>query len=212
MALTKERIVDEALAMLDEVGVDALTMRQLAKRLDVQPGALYWHYASKEALLGAMSEALLAGAVYAAEVDPGRWREHVTAQLLLVRRALLARRDGAKVFAGTFVAEPNTLTVGNTIIGTLRKAGLGKRDAAWAAFSLLYYIVGGTVEEQAARGVDPATITAKIDRARYADLAAVLPSVTSTDFDARAKFGLGLMLDGIERRLDRGSRQGRGSP
>ena len=51
MRLRREHVVDEAIALLDADGLDALTMRKLATRLGVQAGALYWHFASKQALL-----------------------------------------------------------------------------------------------------------------------------------------------------------------
>ena len=54
-----ERVVDVAIALLDADGLDALTMRKLATRLGVQAGALYWHFASKQALLDAMADRFL---------------------------------------------------------------------------------------------------------------------------------------------------------
>jgi type II secretory pathway predicted ATPase ExeA len=55
MRLRREHVVDEAIVLLDADGLDALTLRKLATRLGVQAGALYWHFASKQALLDAMA-------------------------------------------------------------------------------------------------------------------------------------------------------------
>ena len=47
MALSRDEVLAGAMRVLDEVGLDGLTMRRLAKKLRVQPGALYWHFADK---------------------------------------------------------------------------------------------------------------------------------------------------------------------
>ena len=60
MAMDRGRIVDEALLLLNEVGIDKLTTRRLAERLGVQQPALYWHFANKSALLDAVNSAMLA--------------------------------------------------------------------------------------------------------------------------------------------------------
>src|SRR4051812_8864236 len=62
MALQRETVVREALALLDEVGLEGLTMRRLAARLGVQNPALYWHFKNKQALLNLMAATLLADA------------------------------------------------------------------------------------------------------------------------------------------------------
>ena len=59
MKLDKAQIVDEALGLLNEVGIDALSTRLLAQRLKVQQPALYWHFRNKRALLDAMNEEIL---------------------------------------------------------------------------------------------------------------------------------------------------------
>ena len=201
MPLTREQIVEGALALLDEVGVDALTMRKLAERLGVRAGALYWHYPGKQQLMAALAEAVLSASSPAAL--PGDWRAQVTGRLRALRRSLLAHRDGARVFAGTFVAEPNTLALGEALVGALREAGLGKRDAAWAAQGLSYFVIGAVIEEQAAEGTEPTPLTSRLDAVAHRHLIAVAKSFTSRDYETRFRFGLELMLDGIAARITR---------
>ncbi len=57
--LDRETVIQAALELLNEVGVDNLTTRKLAERLKVQQPALYWHFRNKRALLDALSEAML---------------------------------------------------------------------------------------------------------------------------------------------------------
>ncbi len=61
MRLTRDQVVGVALDLLDEVGLDNLTMRRLAAALGVKNGATYWHFPSKQALLEAMADAMLGG-------------------------------------------------------------------------------------------------------------------------------------------------------
>ena len=65
MQLHKRDVVDAATAILDEYGIADLTMRRLARELKVTPGALYWHFANKQHLLGAVADRIL---------EPGRRR------------------------------------------------------------------------------------------------------------------------------------------
>ena len=77
MRLRRERVVDVAIALLDADGLDALTMRKLATRLGVQAGALYWHFAGKQALLDAMADRFLED--FAADLPAGSWDEQLAA-------------------------------------------------------------------------------------------------------------------------------------
>ncbi|HEY0255414.1 MAG TPA: TetR family transcriptional regulator, partial [Kofleriaceae bacterium] len=59
-ALSRDRIVDAAIELLDEAGETGLTFRALAARLATGPGAIYWHVADKTALLVAACDAIVA--------------------------------------------------------------------------------------------------------------------------------------------------------
>lgn len=200
--LTKSRVLEEALSLLDQVGLDALTMRKLAEALGVQAGAIYWHYESKQHLLGAMAEQMLAGCVIEEPLDITRWTERLLAQLDAFRRALLAHRDGGRVFAGTFVAAPNTFGLAEVLVATLRAVGLSSRDAAWTTMSLIYFVNGFVVEEQAATGIDAQPFFAGIDAARFPQVAAATEYFVDPDHAARFAYGLGLLIAGIQRKIE----------
>ncbi|MDT5236293.1 MAG: TetR/AcrR family transcriptional regulator, tetracycline repressor protein, partial [Mycobacterium sp.] len=74
MQLHKHDVVDAATALLDNYGVADLTMRRLARELDVSPGALYWHFANKQRLLGAVADRILESV---GDVNAG-WQDRVT--------------------------------------------------------------------------------------------------------------------------------------
>ncbi|MFJ6694152.1 TetR/AcrR family transcriptional regulator [Streptomyces sp. NPDC091294] len=61
--LSRERIVEAAVELLDTVGERGLTFRALAQHLSTGPGAIYWHITGKDELLGAATEAVVAAAV-----------------------------------------------------------------------------------------------------------------------------------------------------
>ncbi|MGW5651563.1 TetR/AcrR family transcriptional regulator C-terminal domain-containing protein [Streptomyces humi] len=62
-ALSRERIVEAAVELLDSAGENGLTFRALTERLATGPGAIYWHVANKGELLGAATDAVVAAAV-----------------------------------------------------------------------------------------------------------------------------------------------------
>ncbi|MFE7120163.1 TetR/AcrR family transcriptional regulator C-terminal domain-containing protein, partial [Streptomyces sp. NPDC057654] len=136
--LDPSRTVETALRLLDESGLDALTMRRLADAEGVQAGALYRYFATKQELLTAMAERMLAGVVAkaAASGAAGDWGERLAAVARAMRTALLGRRDGARVYAGTHSTGPNTLGFAEAVTGVLREAGFGDEEAARALMAV----------------------------------------------------------------------------
>lgn len=124
--LDQARTVEAALALLDEVGLDALTMRRLAEAMDVRAGALYRYFATKHELLTAMAEVLLADCLDRPLASPD-WSERLAELARRMRTALLGRRDGARVYAGTYSTGSHTLGFADTLVGVLREAGFSPR-------------------------------------------------------------------------------------
>ncbi|MFK0237544.1 TetR/AcrR family transcriptional regulator [Streptomyces vinaceus] len=199
--LDQARTVEAALVLLDESGLDALTMRRLADAVGVQAGALYRHFATKGDLLTAMAERMLADCS-TPPPDPD-WSGRLTALARRLRTALLAHRDGARVYAGTHSTGAGTLGFAETLIGVLGEAGFGPQEAARTALTVVHYTVGHTLEEQAAlqpgdQGpADPERLREAVADAGLPHLTAALPVLTGTDFTAQFEFGLGLLLRGL---------------
>lgn len=200
--LDQARTVEVALALLDEVGLDALTMRRLAEAMDVRAGALYRYFATKHELLTAMAEALLAGCLER-PLPPADWSERLAELARRMRAALLGRRDGARVYAGTHSTGSHTLGFADTLIGVLREADFAPDDAARAALAVAHFTIGHTLEEQAALQVagdgpaDPDRLRAAVTPAQYPHLAPALPVFAGTDFAAHFAFGLRLLIEGL---------------
>lgn len=179
--LTKAAIVQAALSLLDEVGLDGLTVRAVAGRLGVQAPALYWHVPSKQDLLDEMATEVWRriGAELAALPPELPWRQGMIAFATVTRQTLLAHRDGAKVFSGTYRTDAGVLE--STEAGRARMTAQGFTPAdVVRAYSLLYnFTIGFCIEEQA---VAQAALTGREILAdpdgRFEDLVAVIIQAT----------------------------------
>ncbi|NSL42866.1 TetR/AcrR family transcriptional regulator [Streptomyces sp. 8P21H-1] len=205
--IDRARTLRTALDLLDRSGLDALTMRRLADAMDVQAGALYRYYATKQDLLMAMAEHMVGGVAEAAAATGDTvWSERLVALARALRAALLAHRDGARVFAGTHATGAHTLGFAETVVGVLRKAGFSDDDAARTLFTVANFTVGHTLEEQAAlsaHGAEPSSpdvLRAAVTPRDHPHLHATLSALTDTDFDQLFEFGLNLLVDGLRAR------------
>src|SRR5215475_8972160 len=121
-ALDQTRIVRAALALLDEVGLDDLTMRRLADRLNVKAASLYRHVRNKDELL------VLLGDEISSEIPlvrpSGSWENQLKEMARNVRKGLLAHRDAARLLAITPPFGPRRLRHIESVLRTLRASGL----------------------------------------------------------------------------------------
>ncbi|GGG11943.1 putative transcriptional regulator, TetR family protein [Rhodococcoides trifolii] len=189
MQLRRQDVVVGALAILDEYGLADLTMRRLAGSLGVGPGALYWHFPNKQALLGAVSDLVLAPV--GRPFTTSTWDGRATEAAHRLRDALLAHRDGAEVVASSLSARTVTSLVRDLLCDTMSAADLDDSDASSAADTLLYYVLGAAMDEQARLQLDSAGALTE-----SASPIAESPSATE-----RFGFGLELFLDGVRHRV-----------
>ncbi|WP_158894830.1 TetR/AcrR family transcriptional regulator C-terminal domain-containing protein [Amycolatopsis anabasis] len=149
MALSRQDIARAGLRLLNDVGLNGLTLRLIADELGVKAPALYWHFKNKEQLLDEMATQMYRDA-QPGLADPGEgqdWESYLKGQAFAMRRMLLRYRDGAKVFSGTFFTDekpPN-----ETALLLLIKSGVEPRRAGRALFTLYTFVIGFTIEEQA---------------------------------------------------------------
>jgi AcrR family transcriptional regulator len=215
-ALTRERVVAEALTVISTDGAAALSMRALAARLGVVPGAIYRHVRSKEQLLDLVVDGVLA------EVDtrPGPalgWTEQV--KMLAHRlRAVLEDHPGiAGLLKTRDPLGPHSLALAEAFLAPLQQAGLPGRKTA-LAFSLIYdYTLGfalgdrTTVNEQ--RVQDTATrhqlhaFFRSLPADHFPALAALGEHVWADNRDERFTAGLDMLLGGLDVARSRQRRQ-----
>lgn len=146
MALSRPQIIDAALEVLRTYGLADLSMRRLARDLGVQPGALYWHVKSKQELLRALAEQILAPLPDVDPTEPAY--EAVWRIALSIRTALLSVRDGADVVSLAQALNPASLAPICQLQSLLAQGTYSERDARWGARVLTHYILGAVAEEQ----------------------------------------------------------------
>jgi len=206
MTIHRGTIIDTALVLVDESGLDALSMRRLADALKIQAPSLYWHFPNKLSLLEGMADLLMADVAGHTPPDEA-WSETLRRVGAEIRQGLLSRRDGARIFAGTFVATENILRVGEVMISALRGAGASAEVAVWGAFSVVYYVLGFAMEEQALSGENAPNAANRqamflaLAREKFPQTFAVADAVFDEDLDARFALGLDAMVAGLAGRL-----------
>jgi AcrR family transcriptional regulator len=183
--LHRHDVVAKATQLLDDYGIADLTMRRLARELNVSPGALYWHFADKQELLGAVADRILVPA--SAAVEDASWSRHVVGLGTALRDALLSSTDGAELVSASFAAGKSARMT--EILAELTDAategGINASHADLAARTVLYYVLGFTADEQSRLQWDAAG--ALVDG----------QSVLAANPNARFAFGLKLLVDGI---------------
>ncbi|MFI0818666.1 TetR/AcrR family transcriptional regulator C-terminal domain-containing protein [Streptomyces sp. NPDC021098] len=148
--LDRDQVVDTALRLLNEVGLEGLTLRRIAKELNVQAPALYWHFKNKQALLDEMATAMFRRlAEDRGDLGATTWQERLVASQRALRRALLRYRDGAKVFSGTrFTGTPHAAPM-EAQLRAFVDAGFTPGAGARASFIAYTFTLGFVIEEQA---------------------------------------------------------------
>lgn len=149
MALRKDAIIKEALHLLNESGIEGVTLRKLASRLDVQAPALYWHFKNKAVLVNEMAEAILREEF--SEIQPRgdgeSWKDWLIRLFHRLRKAMLAYRDGGRVVAGAHLSL-TMADLSEAAIKTLVEAGIGLREARLMVLTATRYTFGFVIEEQ----------------------------------------------------------------
>ncbi|MDF3306078.1 TetR/AcrR family transcriptional regulator C-terminal domain-containing protein [Rhodococcus sp. T2V] len=202
MQLRRGDVLDGAMAILDEFGLADLTMRRLATALGVQPGALYWHFPNKQTLLGALADKILED-VDAPVTVPG-WDAEFTELAHRLRTALLAHRDGAELVSATYASRMTNSRVRESFAAVGLRSGLSREHAELSSYSLLYYVLGHTVDEQSRAQMESAgalTRAALSPDAPQSQIAAYDEDLLDGDPAVRFDFGLSLFVDGIRARL-----------
>ncbi|MCA2225936.1 TetR/AcrR family transcriptional regulator C-terminal domain-containing protein [Nonomuraea aurantiaca] len=150
MSQRRAQVLQAAIELLDEVGLDGLTMRLLASRLGVRAGALYRHYPSKQALLDAMVAHLVVppGEAVPPPLD-GPWDERLRGLAIGTRELMLAHRDGARLMSTFQNPGSEAVAFYHDLIATLAAAGVPADTAAAAVDTVMAYVNGYTTEEQA---------------------------------------------------------------
>ena len=207
--LNRDRLFEGAVALADERGIGALTMRTLAERVGVKPMTLYHHVANKGEVLDGMIDVVFAEIeVPGAEVD---WRSAMRARAVSARAALLDHAWAVGLMESRSAPGPATLRHHDAVLGRLRGAGFSLEMAAHAYSLLDSYTYGfvlqevnlpfsGTDETHEVAGEMLESIPAD-EYPHLVELAVGHVMLPGYDYGDEYDFGLDLILDGLERRV-----------
>lgn len=184
MRYHRRDVVDRAIVVLDEYGLESLTMRRLAAELGVQPSALYHHVPNKQTLLAAVADEILVRGRRPHRSQARAWDRRVIEICAELRDAMLAYRDGAEVVTTAHTFGLGAGTPATSTRQALRDGGLSEDLVDLGTRALLHLVFGHTLEEQTAL---QAASAGAIDRAPGGP----------ADFEQ----GLELVLDGLRSRI-----------
>lgn len=207
--LTPQAVVTTALALADRHGLEALTMRGLARELGVEAMSLYHHFASKDALLDAMVDR-----VYAAILLPeasGQWRAELRRRSVSVRQVLHAHPWALPLMESRRAPGPANLAYHEANIACLRAAGFTPEQVAHAYAIVDAFVYGFVLQEATLPFESGDEAAAMIEQDAFGEALASYPNMVwftqevilgpGYSFTREFEPGLDLVLEGIQSRL-----------
>jgi AcrR family transcriptional regulator len=203
--LSRSRILAAALKLVDQDGLDALTMRRLADRLKVDPMSIYNYLDGKDVLLDGLAEALWEKVELPSETAD--WKQALRSFAVRLRGLAHAHPQAYGLLCRACLTEPALRTM-DIILTALERAGLDRPRAAEMLRTLFSYAVGyGLLELSAAPPTGSTDVerlvnlTRTVARDAPAHLVEVARLIADCDMDYQFELGLDLILAGLERRL-----------
>jgi AcrR family transcriptional regulator len=205
--LSRPLVLQAAVALADQDGLDGFSMRRLAQELGVVPMALYKHVANKDELLDGMVE-IVFGEIESPSIDDD-WRSAMRRRAISTREAL-RRHSWAIGMMETRSPGPANLQNHNAVMGCLREAGFSFQTAIHAYTVQDAYIYGFAQQEKTLGFQTPSDAGQAAQRRaqgidaldEYPYLAEIAAKLTESGYDNAVEFawGLDLILDGLNRR------------
>jgi len=201
--LTRERIVAEAVTMVEEAGLDAVTMRGLARRLNVDPMSLYHHVDNRDTLLDQITELVLAGIELPRPT--GVFRDDVHAIAQAFRQAAVRHPHCTPLVLTRQLGSSSALAPTEIVLSVLREAGFPPDRAVHALRAVLAFVVGALLREVSASSTFSGDNLSGVQR-RVAELNAselphlieVAPQLAVCDHEEEFAFGLDLLITALE--------------
>ncbi|MEU6610417.1 TetR/AcrR family transcriptional regulator C-terminal domain-containing protein [Streptomyces shenzhenensis] len=185
----RDDVVREALAMLDESGMETVTLRGVAKRMGLHLNSVSFQVTSKARLFELMAEVIF-GELSLDDLPPEP-RERIAEVSRRLRLAMLSHRDGGRVVGGTDTADVNARAYANVTISAFLEAGVSDIVAARASVALHCLIIGLVEEEQADR-LNPRAQVSPDDHPGLAHIGRLLDE---DSFAERTEFGIEALIN-----------------
>jgi TetR/AcrR family tetracycline transcriptional repressor len=203
--LTRERITRAALHIMDTEGLEAVSMRRVAREVGVEAMSLYNHVHDKDDLLNGVIEQVLLEFPFPDERPVGDWLEAGRDIARGWRTLLRAHPSAIQLFAErkSTIATEEGLRPMDVALTALRNAGLSEHDSVQAFHAIGGYIFGYVMMETGrlfGDAADPRDFP-EISPQRLPSVAACAPYLANCDFDEQFEFGLDLMIEGLRTKL-----------
>jgi AcrR family transcriptional regulator len=209
--VTRERILDAALALADEGGLEALSMRRIGKALGVEGMALYNHVANKDAILDGIVERVLA-AIPVPSPD-GDWREEMRERAVVARRIFLQHPWAIGLLEARHAnSSPARLGYYDAVLGSLRNAGFTP-TLSMQAFSVIDSFLYGSIVQELSLAFDDDDSLQEVGDDLLRQMADAYPNLTEAtmqamqdgwDHSEQFQFGLDLILSALARARNAG--------
>jgi AcrR family transcriptional regulator len=204
--LSQERVLRAAVALADERGLEALTMRSLGEKLGVEAMSLYYYVANKDELLDGMVDLVFSEIeLPTTDVD---WKTAMRRRAISTREALARHRWAVGLLESSMRPGPANFRLHNAVLGCLREAGFSVENAVHAYSLQDAYIYGFALQEKSMPVETPEQLAEAAESLRRQFSADEYPHIAETitehvtkdyDFADEFEFGLDLVLDGLER-------------
>ena len=203
--LSKERVLRAAIELADAEGIEALSMRRLAKELGVEAMSLYNHVANKDEILAGILD--LVASEFELPSEAGDWKTAMRRHAISSRDALLRHRWATSLWMSAQGGGTARLRNGDWMLRTLREAGFS-RDLIYHAFHILEsYILGYTMQQlnfpysgEELKGMATSFLE-QLPADEYPDLVEHIKEHLDPHHEETSGFemGLALILDGLDR-------------
>jgi AcrR family transcriptional regulator len=197
--LSRETIVDAAVAILDAEGVDALTVRRLGEALNTGSATLYWHIGGKDELAELVYDRVMSE-VELPEADPAHWEEQTKELARRTYRVMLSHRDVVRLSIGRVPVGPSMVRIMEWSLDLARKAGIPDQPAAYFGDILGRY-VDASVLEVTATGGAPLEQVGEYFRSlpedRFPNMVALSKAMFAGSDEDRFEFGLDVLVRGF---------------
>lgn len=206
--LSRARIVEAALRILDAEQLSAVTMRRVAAELATGPASLYAHVANKDELHALMFDRI-AGEIELPVPDPDVWMEQAKGIVRSMRDVMLSKPGIAAVAVAQIPLGPETLRVSEGLIGVLRAGGLSDQVIGYATDLLPLYATAIAQEAAVRDWGDPDEATAaemleelrgffaSLPADRFPNILSMVGALTEGNGDERFEFGLDILIGGL---------------
>ena len=193
MALTKEYIIQKSIDILNRDGIDGLTMRLLAKELNIKAASLYWHFKDKAELYAAISETLCAAmALPSAMTNPQQYLSDVFHRF---RNILLDVRDSAVVFENSIPFTPKRVNLIRAVFDALLAFGVHAENIVTVSNMLNNYVLSFVADEYRFKRITGGQVEEWIENLPPLDKQLF---TMSRDFDAQFDYGLLVLFEGMK--------------